>query len=80
MATLKVLMDNLYFSLACFAVGFVLLYAVLAAVGLRVSPGQNFWVIFTAWVGLSALTAAILTYRSLQKRKEASLIFTHRKR
>jgi hypothetical protein len=79
MTTLKVLVDNLYFSLACFAVGFVLLYAVLAAVGLGVSLGQNFWLIFITWAGLSAITAIILTYRSLQKRKEDSLVFTRRK-
>lgn len=79
MATLKIFADHLYFSLACFAVGFVILYALLAAVGYGVAVGQNIWAILGAWIALSAVTAGILTQRTLQKRKEASILFTRRK-
>jgi hypothetical protein len=79
MATLKTFADHFYFSLACLAVGFVILYALLSAIGYGFAVGQNIWAILGAWVALSAAAAGILTQRTLQKRKDASILFTRRK-
>lgn len=79
MKNLKTYLDNLYFSLACYAVGIGVLYAVLSALGTGFSLGQHIWSTLAVWIILSALTAAYLTHRTLQKRKEATLIFTRRR-
>jgi hypothetical protein len=78
MDSIKAFLDHFYFSLVAVAAGLVVVYLVLSVLVVDFSVSDHKLAAACVWLGVSALVAAILTYRTVRSRRKPSIPYTRR--
>ena len=78
MESIRVFLDHFYFSLAAVAVGLIVVHLVLSGLVVDFSVTDHMLVAVGAWLGVSALMAAIMTYRTVRSRRRPPIPYTRR--
>ncbi|MBI4966198.1 MAG: hypothetical protein HY913_23165 [Desulfomonile tiedjei] len=78
MQSIKVFLDHFYFALVCVAIGLVVLHLLLSGISSDFSFIDHKLVTGCAWLGISAILAAILTYRTIRGQRRPDITYTRR--
>jgi len=78
MENLKIFMDHLYFSVICVGVGLIILYLILAGIGVQSVISNHLVTTGIACAALCCGLGLFFTYRTLKSRTSRPISYTRR--